>query len=87
MTTTAGLHPDLTWREVDETVLVLDLRSGKYLELNATGSVLWKRLAEGSADEDQLVAALQEEFEVSDEQARTDVTAFLASLRQGGLLA
>lgn len=53
--------------------------------LNEVGSWVWDKLAE-SRSIDQLTAELAHEFEVSDEQARTDIDDFLHQLRDVGLV-
>lgn len=48
------------------------------IKLNESASFLWKRLEE-EMKQDQLVAALQAEYELSEEVARRDVDTFLLS--------
>jgi len=55
------------------------------LTLNDSGAMLWQKLEQG-ADRDGLVEALLEEYEVSREQAQSDVDAFLATLAEAGCL-
>lgn len=76
---------DLTWQFVDDTVVVLDLRSSQYLELNASGAALFARLADG-ATADDLATDLVERYGISHGQAAADVQAFLGALRAQGLL-
>ena len=67
---------DLAWREVESEIVVLDLRSSRYLSINATGVVLWRDL-EAGATRVLLSERLCEEFGISLEQAQRDVEAFL----------
>ena len=55
------------------------------LSLNETAMLIWKKLAEG-CDEDALVAAFLEEYEVTEEQARKDISSFVAKLNEAGIL-
>jgi hypothetical protein len=71
---------DLSWREVDEDVVVLDERTWKYVHLNATASLLWRALADG-ASEAELNERLVEAFPESRDQVAADVAAFLEDLR------
>jgi len=68
----------------DETVL-LDLEDGTYYGLNGVGAHLWERL-----DEPTAVASLEREtataFDIDRETCRADVRAFLADLRDRGLI-
>ena len=53
--------------------------------LNDVSRVIWERLAEGATLE-QIVMAITDDFEVSNEEAIADVKAFLEKLRQAQLL-
>lgn len=55
------------------------------ITLNESGVLLWNTLEQG-ADEDALLAALTAEYDVSQQQARADVQAFLSKLRSVGCL-
>lgn len=77
---------DLSWQEIDEDIVVLDLRASSYLRLNGTGATLWRALSTG-ADQDELVSALTSEYDVSADQAGRDVAAFVARLEASDLLA
>ena len=56
------------------------------LSLNPVGQFLFELLSQ-ERTEQELVQALTEEYEVDTATAAADVQEFLASLRQGGLLA
>jgi hypothetical protein len=75
----------LTWRRAGDELLVLDLARSEYLSANATGSLVWERLAEG-ATRDELAQALVERFAVDEGQARADVDRLLEQLEAEGLL-
>jgi len=82
-----GLRSDgLSWRELDDQVVVLDAKSSRYLTINGAGVVIWRALAEGAAL-DAIVRALVEEYDVDEHVARNDVVVFLDDLRERGLLA
>lgn len=79
-------HDAVSWAPTDEDlIVVLDLRTSKYLSLNPSGSVLWQLLADGSTEPD-LRAALADRFGLDDAKATADVDAFLGSLRGRDLL-
>lgn len=80
------LRPDaVAWREVDGEVIALGLESSTYFGTNSSGSLLWKRLAEGTTRA-ELVDALVARFEIEPERAQTDVDAFVDDVRSRGLL-
>ncbi len=56
------------------------------ITLNETGSLLWNKLTEGT-DEEGLVNAILEEYDIDKETAARDVSAFLEKITGEGLLA
>ncbi len=75
----------LVWRRAGDEMLVLDLSRSEYLSANATGALVWERLAEG-ATRDELAQALVQRFAVDEAQARADVDRLLEQLHAEGLL-
>ena len=60
---------------------------GKLISLNETATWLWKKCAElGEFTDEQLADALCAEYEVSPEQAMSDVEATIASWREAGVI-
>lgn len=55
------------------------------IRLNETGKFLWEQL-KNDITEEQLTAALLDEFEIDDVSAKNDVAAFIAKLREADLL-
>ncbi len=55
------------------------------INLNETGAFLWKILEQG-ASEEQLKTALLGEYDVDEDTAKADVTAFVEKLKEKGLL-
>ena len=76
---------DITWREIDGDLVVLDLRSSTYLTANASGSVLMRELTE-ERTLPQLAQALVDAFGLPESQARRDAAVFVDQLRDHGLL-
>ncbi len=75
----------LTWTVVGDELVVLDLDGAIYLSLNDSARLLWEQLS-SSCDEDEMIAALANEFGIDHTAARRDVTAFLDELRHRQLL-
>ena len=79
------LRADISVADTDYGQVLLDERTGRYWQLNPTGVVVVRALLDG-ADEDAAVAALRAGYEVSEDQARQDVSALVAGLRTAGLV-
>ena len=77
---------ELTWREVEDEIVVLDRRNWGYISINGTGALLWPHLVSGTSKR-ALVDALRGAFPLDEDQARNDVARFLATLVQHDLLA
>ena len=75
----------LAWREVDGRAVLLDLEASMYLEVNESGSLLWRLLAEGTTRE-ALVGALVDAYDLPADQAAADVDELLEDCRARGYL-
>jgi hypothetical protein len=76
---------DLVWREVEDEVIILDMRASVYASVNEAGRALWLKLAEG-ASLDDLTSELVRRYELNEADATRDAKAFLQSLRDQDLL-
>ncbi len=56
------------------------------ITLNSTGAFLWEKLAEGCDSKEALVSALLEEYDVEKAIAEKDVDAFIARIKEVGVL-
>ena len=77
---------DLEWREIDGEVVALDTRRAEYLAVDGSGAALWRALQAGTTH-GQLVESLVERYAIDAARAAADVDAFIAQLRDRGLLA
>lgn len=59
---------------------------GRLLNLNETAAWLWKKASEGDFSIESLSAALCEEYDVTLEQAKTDVAAIVEEWRKVGVV-
>ena len=75
----------VTWRALDDHIVVLDLDSSLYMSVTGAGAVVWKLLNEGTTL-DAMIDAVLEVYEVEPEQARADLVAFVDDLRVRKLL-
>lgn len=55
------------------------------IQLNDTGAFLWRNM-EQECSEEELVAALMEEYDVDEAQAKKDVSAVVSKFREAGIL-
>lgn len=55
------------------------------ISFNETGAFIWKKIEEGK-EEPEIVAALLEEYEVEEEQAKVHVAKICSDLRKLGIL-
>lgn len=63
----------------------IDNKFDGIISLNESGVIIWKALESGK-DEAGIVAALMEEYEVTEEKAHKDVTDLLNQLRVLGIV-
>jgi len=73
------------WRFVEGEIIGLDLKTEEYFSIKGSGVPLWRQMADG-ATEDELGELLVGRYRLSPDTATTDVAAFLANLRERGLI-
>ena len=77
--------PDLVWRLLDDNAVVVSPRVGEVRVLNLVGTVIWQLLLEDKCPdeiEDYLVA----NFQVSHQQAKSDMQDFFDDLTERGII-
>jgi PqqD family protein of HPr-rel-A system len=77
----------VAWRAFDGEGTLLHLDRQEIHAMNAAATVLIERMRGGkSASAEELATRLREEFEVDEDTAKRDVSAFLERLREAELL-
>jgi len=71
--------------DVDQTVVMMSIARGNYYSVDGVGARIWK-LLQTPRSVAALCEVLVEEYAVEPEQCRADVLAFLARLRDEGLV-
>lgn len=79
------LSEDVTWRDVDEEMIVLHLPTGKYYTFNNTGHLVWQQLAEGK-DTAAIRSQIMNKYEVDEETANRDLATFINGLKEHNLI-
>lgn len=77
--------PRVLHRRVGADSVLLDVASGRYFELNPTGTRVWELLAQGPT-RTELVAVLEAEFEADAGELAADLESLLGELLDRGLL-
>ena len=78
-------NPRTAWRVYDGEAVILRPDDSTLNSLNAVGTLIWEA-ADGKTLVSAIVARISEEFDVEPERAERDVTAFVETLCQRGLL-
>ena len=81
---------DFAVRSIAGETILVPIRSGagdleSIFLLNETGSVVWENV-ESAGDAEAIVDAVTERFEVSREEAASDVAEYLSALEEAGLI-
>lgn len=84
------IEKDFVLREIAGEYIIIPtgqmaLQFNGLITVNEIGVFLWKMLQEGTTEE-ELVAAVLEEYEVDEELARKDIREFLDKLSEGKVL-
>jgi hypothetical protein len=78
--------PDVVHRVIQGEAVLLDLHSGRYFGLNATGAALWELLGSDGATMSEVEARMGERFEVTPEVLHRDLEDVLGSLEREKLI-
>jgi len=76
---------NVTWRDVNNEIVVLKLSTGEYFTFNSLGHELWLAIADGRSIK-EIIEQIISEFEVEQEQAEKDVKNFISGLLANDLL-
>ncbi len=82
---TVTVPEDVLWQQVEDRVILLDLRSNEYHSLNDSGSRMWMLLME-SDDVAAALECLQAIYDVDEVVLSRDLAAFIGRLTDSGLL-
>lgn len=72
-------------RQLGDECVMLDMASGYYFGLDPVGARIWQLLSQTSSLAD-IVERLSREYDVTPEQAESDVVRFVEELKANGLL-
>jgi hypothetical protein len=75
----------VTWKNLDEGMVLLNLNSSQYYTLNKTASIIWLAITE-SKSEETILQILLEQFICDEEQCRMDLKEQLGFLSDEGLI-
>jgi hypothetical protein len=79
------VSPEIVHETVDGEVIAIDLASGSYYSLAGSGPAVWEILGSG-ASEEEIGAALADQFEADGETISGAVSVLLGELRESGLI-
>ena len=77
--------PDVVFRELEGEAVLLNLDTGMYFGLNATGVRMWQ-LIEQHRTLERVLASLEREFDAPATQLQAELLAWVSQLEQHGLL-
>lgn len=76
---------DIIWRLLDDNIVVVSPKLGEVRVLNRTGAIIWQQLLAGKGTE-EIEQQLVSQFQVSQENAREDLSVFLNELTEKGVI-
>ena len=76
---------DLAWRQTGDEIVVLDLAASVFHALNASGALMWERLADWTTA-GELAGELASRYRLSAAVAARDVALYLKACADAGLL-
>jgi hypothetical protein len=80
-----SIRPDVLHRDLDAESVILNLETGVYQGLNATGSRMWALMAQGRTLR-EVLNALKVEYDVDEQTLERDLLALVEDLRASSLV-
>ena len=77
--------PNVIWRKIDDSVVIIKEDGTKLVTLNSTAAYIWEK-CNGEMDARTIAAEIQEKFKASYEEVYEDVVTSLKKLEDMGLL-
>ncbi len=80
------INKDVAFREVDGSILLINLKSGLYYSFNPTATFVFRLLSRGMAVP-EILREMCESYDVPEETARLDLDGCLVALVREGIVA
>ena len=80
------LTPDITWRDVDGELVVLDLIKGKYYTFNQVGTKIWQIIADDDYNLISFANDMVEKYEIKRQTVLEDIEKFLQKMISAKLI-
>jgi formylmethanofuran dehydrogenase subunit E len=78
-------HTDVIYQQMEESAVVVNLKSEGMYELNSTAARLWELLVAGNRPE-QIKQQMLQEYDLDEAQLTLEIDAFMARLVNEGLV-
>lgn len=76
---TFNIPESVAWRNVNEEIVILKLKSGEYYTLNEVGQHVWQAISD-QQNVEGIIKQIVDQFDVTYEKAKEDVMKFLDSM-------
>lgn len=79
------INPQVKWKQVEDQLILLNVRSGSYFTLNETARLIWECIDKKQPFE-KIVEAVMEEYEAPKDEVLEDVTGTIENFIEEELL-
>ena len=79
------LSTQLLTQDIEDELILLNMETGRYFGLQGTGNRVWQLLA-ALGDTDQVLAALQDEYDADETTLRQDIDELIERLIEANLV-
>ena len=80
------INEQLSWRDVNDELVALDVVTGQYHVFNDIGRMIWLHIADKKTDMTELVSAIVNEFDAQKNDVEADIREFINDLLKRGLI-
>ena len=82
---TFNIPESVAWRNVNEEIVILKLKSGEYYTLNEVGQYIWQAISD-QQNVEGIIKQIVDQFDVTYEKAKADVMKFLGNMLKESIL-
>ena len=80
-----GINQDISWRDINGELILLNIKTGGYFTLNDTARIVWLAIMEGKYI-DYMVKQIKQDFQEEEAIIISDINKFIVSMRESSLI-
>lgn len=81
-----SISPSVTYTQIDDGIVVLNIENGQYYGLNSTASYIYELLDKEPRTMEGLISDMVKEYDVAEDILRKDISAVIDTMKERGIV-